>query len=245
MSRLIVSATWDDAIHLTPEARESLWNSIPPYARDARTRGIPQLGSGAIYPFAESSIRVPDFDLPRHWPRAFGFDCALAGTTAAAWGAIDRETQTVYIYSVYKRSQAETAVHAEGFKARGAWIPGAGDAADILDHDRTQFLSLYRRHGLDVEIADKSVEAGIQDVYDRLSAGTLKVFASCHQWFEEFRLYRRDEKGRIIKANDHVMDGSRYLIRSGLRRAKVKPEPKEDRQVLEYDMGHAPTSWMT
>src|SRR5690606_5435546 len=109
--------------------------SYPAYQRDARTKGIPQLGAGAIYPFAETDIRVSDFEIPKHWPRAWGLDCALAGTTAASWGALDRDTDVLYIYSVYRRQQAETAIHADAIKARGVWIPGVGDAADIIDED--------------------------------------------------------------------------------------------------------------
>jgi hypothetical protein len=36
-------------------------------------------------------------------------------------------------------------------------------------------------------------------------------------WLSEFRIYRRDEKGRIIKQNDHLMDTTRYLIMSGVQ----------------------------
>jgi len=46
----------DEAPHLSPEAREELWKSIPSYQRDARTKGIPQLGSGAIYKIADEDI---------------------------------------------------------------------------------------------------------------------------------------------------------------------------------------------
>lgn len=231
MSRFLIGADWDDAPHLTDIAKAELWASIPAYQRDARSKGIPQLGAGAIYPFPESGIRVDDFPIPAHYRRAFALDCALAGTTAAAWGALDPESQILYIYSVYKRSQAETAVHAEALKARGAWIPGVGDAADVIDHDRTQFIALYRRHGIDLQLPDKAVEAGIQDVYDRLSAGKLKVFASCSPFFAEFRLYQRDEKGRVKKVNDHILDAVRYLVRSGLKRAKTQaaaPKPKQE-----------------
>jgi hypothetical protein len=36
-------------------------------------------------------------------------------------------------------------------------------------------------------------------------------------------MYRRDEKGRIVKENDHLMDCMRYLVRSGIRVACVQP----------------------
>ena len=74
MSKFVVGATWDDVPHLTPEQKAELWGSIPPYQRDARSKGIPQLGSGAIYPVPESEIVVDPFELPLHWPRGYGLD---------------------------------------------------------------------------------------------------------------------------------------------------------------------------
>lgn len=29
---------------------------------------------------------------------------------------------------------------------------------------------------------------------------------------EEYRLYRRDERGRVVKTNDHLMDAFRYAV---------------------------------
>lgn len=221
MSRHITTATWDDAPHLTPKMRDELWASIPPYQRDARSKGIPQLGSGAIYQVSEDDVKVADFELPKHWPRCYGLDTGW-DWTAAVWSAHDRDTDTVYIYSIYKRGQAEPAVHAQAIRARGEWIAGVGDAAAINLYDGQQFIEIYRQLGLDMELPDKGVESGIQRVYERLSAGKLKVFATCGAWFEEYRLYRRDEKGKVVKANDHLMDATRYLVVSGLEREKLQ-----------------------
>ena len=226
--KFVVMASWDEAPHLDPQAREELWKSIPPYQRDARSKGIPQLGSGAIYPVPESEVVVAPFPIPEHFPRAFGLDTDQgAGYTACVWGALDRETQTVYIYDVYKRSRAELAVHVDAIKSRGAWIPGVGDAAALIvtQHDAQQLISLYRQAGVNVQLPDKSVEAGLEKTWGMLSAGKLKVFSSCQAWLEEFRLYRRDEKGRVVKENDHLMDATRYLCMSGIRRMRTKPEP--------------------
>ena len=56
-----------------------------------------------------------------------------------------------------------------------------------------------------------------------LSTNRLKVFGSLVNWFSEFRIYRRDENGQIVKDKDHLMDCTRYLIMSGLKRAIAKP----------------------
>ncbi|MGH9257361.1 MAG: hypothetical protein ACRD3C_22605 [Vicinamibacterales bacterium] len=223
MSRSIVGATWDDAPHLAPAAKEALWASYPPYQRDARTKGIPQLGAGAIYPVEESFIAVKDFPIPKEWPRGFSLDVGW-NVTAAMFFAYDREGETWYGYDCYKRGQAEPPIHAEAIKARGIWIPGVGDCADINKLDGVQFLTIYRNLGLILELANKAVEAGIQDVYTLLSVGRMKIFARrCALWFDEFRLYRRDERGRIVKVNDHLMDCTRYRIRAGISKLATEP----------------------
>ena|SRR5215469_4123072 len=40
-----IQATWDDAAHLSAEAKAKLLASIPPYQREVRSKGIPQLAA--------------------------------------------------------------------------------------------------------------------------------------------------------------------------------------------------------
>jgi hypothetical protein len=226
MSRYVVMATWSDAPHLTEQQRNELWDSIPPYQRDARSKGIPQLGSGAIYPVSEEDVVCAPFEIPDYWPRCYGLDVGW-NRTAAVWGAIDREAMTTYLYAEYYRSQAEPSVHADAIKAKGLWIPGTIDPAarGRGQQDGQQLFISYRDLGLTLTPADNAVEAGIYAVWQRLSAGKLKVFSTLQNWLSEYRIYRRDEKGRIVKENDHLMDATRYLVMTGLDIAKVKPVP--------------------
>lgn len=224
MTRMIVQATWDDAPHLDQAAKDGLYSKIPPYQRDARTKGVPQLGSGAIYPVPESDIVVAPFEIPVWWPRAYGLDVGW-NRTAAIWAAIDRETDTTYLYSEYYRGQAEPVVHAEAVRARGAWIHGVIDPAarGRGQNDGEQLLKAYINLGLILSTANNAVEAGIFDVWQRLSTARLKIFATLPNFLTEFRLYRRDENGRIVKENDHLMDALRYLCLSGLHAATQDP----------------------
>ena len=243
-SRCVIMASWDDAPHLTDVMKSELLASIPPFQRDARSKGIPQLGSGAIYPVPESDFVVDDFAIPDHWPRAYGLDVGW-NKTAAPFAAWDREGDIVYLYSEHYRGQAEPSIHAEGIRARGEWIPGVIDPASRgrSQQDGQQILQKYIDLGLDLDTAINAVESGIYEVWSRLSTGRLKVFKSMTSWQQEFRLYRRDEKGRIVKANDHLMDATRYLIMSGLARAKVKPAAKSAQPVYLYDAGGG-NNWM-
>lgn len=228
-AKFVVMASWDDAPHLSQKAKDLLWSSIPPFQRDARSKGVPQLGAGAIYPVPESDFVVDDFPIPDHWPRVYGMDIGW-NRTAVPWGAWDREADIIYLYSEHYRGEAEPIVHVQSISARGDWIPGVIDPASRgrSQEDGRQLFQSYIDLGLNLEIAKNAVEAGLLEVWQRLSSGRLKVFKSMSNWLFEFRLYRRDEKGRIVKQNDHLMDATRYLVFSGLEHAKTKPVDKKN-----------------
>lgn len=213
MAKHVVMAGWDNVPHLSDKEKETLYKSIPPYQRDARSKGIPQLGSGAIYPVPESEIVVPDREIPDHWARGYGLDVGW-NRTAAIFGALDRDTDILYLYSEHYKGQAEPVIHTTAIKARGDWIPGAIDPAarGRGQKDGEQLLQDYTDLGLDLLDATNAVESGIYKVWMRLSTGRLKVFKSMVSWLSEFRIYRRDEKGHIVKQNDHAMDATRYLV---------------------------------
>lgn len=221
--RYLINITWDDVPHLTEKMKADLLRSYPPYMRDARSKGIPQLGSGAIYPVPESEITVDDFAIPNAWPRAYGLDVGW-NWTAAIWGARGQDG-TIYLYSVHKRAQSEPSIHASAIRARGEWIPGVIDPAakGRNQADGENLLGNYKELGLILMPAINSVESGLYDVWEALSTGRIKVFKSCVPFFHEYRLYRRDDKGRVVKDNDHIMDAFRYLIVSGMDKAMPKP----------------------
>lgn len=229
-SRYLVTAGWDDVPHLDAATKQELLASTPPHLRDARTKGVPSLGSGAVYPVDPDEYTVDPFRIPAYWPRAYALDVGWR-RTAALWGAYDRDQDTLVLYSEHYGAQAVPAVHAEAIKARGDWIPGVVDPAaqGRSQVDGEQLIATYRALGLKLTPADNAVEAGIADVWQRLSTGRLKVFSTLRNWLNEVRLYRRDERGRIVKENDHLMDATRYLLRSGLPLMRTQAPAREQR----------------
>lgn len=218
--RAIVMAGWDDVPHLSASQKARLLAESEVHLRESRSKGVPSIGSGAIYPISEELITVDDFEVPPHWPRAYGLDVGW-NCTAAVFGAWDREADVVYLYSLHYGGQAEPSTHVAGIRARGAWIPGVIDPASRgrSQKDGEQLLITYTDLGLDIVAADNSRESGLFTVHQRLATGRLKVFKSLRPWFGEYRIYRRDERGQVVKEKDHAMDGTRYLIVSGLARA--------------------------
>ena len=224
-----VMVSWEDVPHLSAEQKATILAGIPAWQRDARTKGLPQLGAGAIYQIPESEVVTAPFEIPRHWPRCFGFDVGW-NRTAAIWLAKNPDTGSVYAYDEYYRGQAEPSVHAAAIRSRGVWIPGAVDPAarGRSQIDGSKLLDLYLDLGLDIEKADNTRETGIYSVWELLSQGQLKFFATLTNTRSEYRLYRRDERGNIVKSHDHLMDALRYAVMSGLARAKTEPAARHD-----------------
>ena len=105
---------------------------------------------------------------------------------------------------------------------------------------------VYRELGLKIDLSEKDVDYGSQKVYNLMATGRLKVFASCSQWFDEFRLYRRNEDGRIVKENDHLQDCTRYGVASSIDRTITKPPDRPKRDEIEFPYSNGPGSqhWM-
>lgn len=224
-----IQVGWDDVPHLTEKAKAELREAYPPHELDARSKGIPILGSGRIYPVPDNVWVCDPFELPNHWPRAFGMDVGW-NRTAAIWGAWDRDSDTVYCYSEHYRGQAEPSIHADAIRSRGDWITGAIDPASAGSNqkDGSRLIDDYRGLGLRLVEAENTVEAGIHAVYRRLSGGKLKVFRTLGATQSELRLYRRDDRGRVVKENDHLMDALRYLVMTGLMFAVTAMQAGQD-----------------
>ena len=116
-------------------------------------------------------------------------------------------------------------IHAEAIKARGAWIPGVIDPAaqGRQQADGEQLIKMYRQLGLKLSPAENSVNSGLWICEQLFGIGRIKVFDTCRNWINEYQFYRRDEKGKIVKENDHLMDAMRYLIVSGRQFAIAQP----------------------
>lgn len=228
--KALVMAGWDDVPHLGEAEKARMLAETPPHLRDARSKGIPSLGAGAIYPVPETEIVVPDFAIPPHWLRLYALDVGW-NRTAALWGAWDVENDVIYLVAEHYRGQAEPSIHADAIKAKGG-IPGVIDPAarGRSQRDGEQLLQNYKDLGLVLTLAINGVESGIYEVWQRLSTGRLKVFQSLNHWRSEYRLYRRDEKGRIVKENDHLMDDTRYLCNAKAAEWKLKDIPKPVRR---------------
>ena len=225
-SRLMVTAGWDDIPHLDEKTKAELLASIPPHELDARTKGIPSLGSGAVYPVSWAEITVDPFKIPDFWPRAYGLDVGFR-STAAVWGAWDRDNDTWYIYREYKQGEQQPASHVKGIQLSGDWIRGAIDPASRgrSQIDGKRLYDEYLLAGLLLVPADNAVEAGIHRCLSGIQTGKIKIFNTLVQLKSEYEGYRRDTSGngKVVKEHDHLLDAWRYLMMTGPKIAQTKP----------------------
>ncbi len=213
--------TIEDALHIPASERQKIINSYPMHERDARIRGEPMLGSGAIFPIADEDIACDPFPMdvvPFYWQELAALDFGWDHPTAAVKGLYDTQNDIIYITACYRRREATPLQHAAALKPWGK-IPFAWPH-DGLQHDKGSGVPLkeiYADQGLLMlpenarfEDGSNGVEAGVTEMLMRMETGRFKVFRHLTDWFEEKRMYHRRE-GKIWKEFDDLMAASRYL----------------------------------
>ena len=123
--RAKITMTIADALHYSPEQRQQIIDSYPAHEREARTLGIPTLGSGLIFPVLEDNIVIEPIPIPRHWPQIGGIDFGWEHPSAACRLAWDRDNDVVYLVADYRQREQTPVFHAAALKAWGSWIPWA------------------------------------------------------------------------------------------------------------------------
>lgn len=222
-----------DAEHYSPEERARIIASYPAHEREARANGVPILGSGRIFPAAEELVKVKAFAIPAHWRRIGGIDFGWDHPTAAVDMAWDMEADVLYVTKAYREREQTPVIHAAALKPWGDGLPWAWPH-DGLQHDKgsgEQLAEQYRKHGLKMlperatfEDGSNGVEAGLLEMLDRMLTGRWKVFDHLEDWFDEFRLYHRED-GKVVKVMDDLMSASRYAMMMRRHAAVVGRSP--------------------
>ncbi len=240
----VINATWADAPHLTPERIKQILAALPEHERDMRSKGIPILGSGLVFPVTDEEIKCRPFEIPPWYRLIAGLDIgAWNHDTAVAWIAYNADNDTVYVFDEYKAQGKTPPIHAAAIKARG------DDILVVYPHDCNKgdrhsgetVAEMYRKLGVNLHHThwtnppplgkeegegNISVDAGLIEMLTRMETGRFKVFETCTKWFEEKRMYHRKD-GKIVRVNDDLMSASRYATMM-LRHAGTRMKAKEN-----------------
>ncbi len=222
----IITATWEDAPHLTEQSKADLMAQYGDFEKDARTKGIPLLGSGRVFMFGEEAVKVAPFEIPRHFARVTGIDLGQNHPNGTAALAIDRDNDIWYLYFTERAENQAPQVHTMTLNNIGGvdqskWIPVASPHDGInRESDGKPVRDKYIEAGAnllfdtarydDDKGGKQAVEPIVMEFNERAQTGRLKVFSTCWHWFDEMRSYHRDERGVIVAKRDDVIKASMY-----------------------------------
>ena len=232
-------ATWEDAPHLSQEDKERLSAAYRTHEREARTKSIPMLGEGAVFPVADDDLLQDPFKIPRHFARIKGCDFGMDHPAAGVELAWDRDQDIVYVIDCYKKPGETAPYHAAWFNKKNAWVPVAWPH-DGMNREKSGGQTLagaYRNHGVAMlsksaryrrQPGEKNEKGGAQpvepivdDVLERMMTGRFKVFSHLQSWFEEKRSYHRKD-GKIVDRKDDILKATFYAVMM-LRYATTEP----------------------
>lgn len=145
-------------------------------------------------------------------------DPAGASCFAVLFAAINPYTRTIYFLDeIYETKQEEMTVKKVGARiismTKALW---SGDHRFGYDEAETWFRNEMLEHfGLSFEPTSKArndKNAGLALLKDIMLAGKLVISSRCQKLFWELDNYRKDDEGKIIKKNDHLIDCARYIL---------------------------------
>jgi len=210
-----------DAGHYTAAERAQRIAGYLPHEREARSRGIPLLGSGRIFPIADSELEEDAIEkIPSHWPQLIGLDFGYDHPFAAVHGAWDRDADVVHILKAYREREKTPPIHVAAIKPWGAHLRCSWphDGTHTQPGDGVTLAAIYKKAGLKMlpehatfHSGGYHVEPGITEMLTRMQTKRIQVARHLKEWFAEFRTYHR-KNGKIVKERDDLMDATRTLL---------------------------------
>lgn len=238
----LMSATWDDAPHLSEKDKARLSKSYRAHERDARTKGIPMMGEGAIFPISDDRIIIEPFQIPDHFAIIKGCDFGYEHPAAGATLAIDRDEDIIYLVDSYKEDHQLPPYHAAWFNKTRKWAPVAWphDGLNTEKSGGNKVKDAYASFG--VNMMSKSArypkssgekEKGgaqpqwpvIDEMRERMETNRFKVFSTQARWLEEKRSYhvKSTSEGaiKIVARRDDILKATFYAVM--MKRYAVAP----------------------
>jgi len=221
----LCGATWEDAPHLDKKERTRLAGSYMDHEVEARTKGVPMMGEGAIFKVPERDVVIAPFKIPRHFHLLKGIDFGIdhpAGVADIAW---DKDRDIIYITRTWRQKGADIPTHVDAINKVNSWVPvswphdgankersidGNKPLKDLYKKAGARLLSRTARYANDKGGSQPQWPI-IKEVLEREETGGIKVFSTCSEYLEERRNYHTKE-GKIVSLRDDVLKSVFYAI---------------------------------
>jgi len=220
--------TADEFTHYSYKV-DKLTNEVLPVLKDSKNNVIDSarylaeqvriFDGGTVYTTPETDIVVPSFKLPKHWPRCWALD--IDGAKASVlWAAIDKDSDTHYVYGELITHRHELALVSDSIKTRNRDFGEMPGLFHHMDRGRDKMagdriIDALIDLKLQLWTVASTPEAAVSEVTRRLSTKRLKVFDTCPQWLAQYRAYRRNKDGDIVEESDGLMRAMDLLVMEG------------------------------
>ena len=232
--------------HITKSTLELMEKDNLPYMMKMRVKGTPVAGSGLVFGYGDSQIKIDPIPLPDHWERIDAIDFGGLATTSHPTAfvrlAYDKDTDTIYIYDGFREKGKEIPEVA----ARIVSKPNSHIIPVVWPHDGNKTLGQggttkeqYAAAGvnmMDSHFTNPPEEnkeegtggiqilPGLMKMSTRMGNGTLRVFSTVHDFFEEKQHYHMKD-GKVVDRNDDFMSASRYGVMSVRHAVSLQSKP--------------------
>lgn len=224
---IVQYAGWDDCPHLDKEEMKEWLAGYPEWEREARSKGIPMLGEGRVFPVPEDTITCDAFAIPDHFAQIIGIDFGSDHPAACVKIAYDRDNDTIYVVDAHKQRNMDALQHSQHIKSMGGNRDDAVPVSwphDGVNRDKGNSIPLYKNyieHGVTMlgktarynndTGGNQPTEPVIMEIYERMTTGRFRVFRHLTQWFEEFRNYHRKD-GLLVRKKDDILSATFYAV---------------------------------
>ena len=214
----MVVASWEDVPHISKDEQESLIAMMPPHEIEARTKGIPYLGGGMVFPVAPHRYTVEPFNIEK-FPGSYKYINGLdtGSTTFAVFLAIEPITNKIKVYAELEFKDVPIPVIAYSLSQLNQAIYMADTSINAVNQfDQRSYNQEFVDCGMCLKSPNKKLkEAFIAKLYTAMVSGKVEISKDCKKLLSALVTYIRDEEGKINKKDnpdDHPIDALLYAL---------------------------------
>ena len=213
--------------HISAERRAELSANLSDNERETRLEGIPQLGTGPVFPLELIPTLVKPFnpDALPSWSRwCVGIDFGYDHPFAAVLIAWTPDLGDLWVIDSFRMERSSALYHTQRIHSmtRGLRIPiswphdgsqhDLGSGLPLAGQYKAFGANMMAGHAVNHGTKTNNVEPGVAEMRELMMTGKLTIAGHNAELLEELRMYHGDENYRIVKQRDDLICALRYAI---------------------------------
>lgn len=218
---------FDNEANLPKNYIRDILGALPDRARRRMRDGEWVRAEGVIYEHFQDSMIIPYDELPPMEYYSIGVDFGL-NMAAVLWGWCG---ECLYLIDDHGAYNATSSTFDAQINARFTFAPGGNllpsNVARYCDPSGGERIQEITNG----EPANNAVDDGIDFINTKMEHGEFFATERATGFLSEIQNYKRDEKERIVKIDDHYMDAARYGAYSFQKPARLGKQEQKRQPV--------------